>query len=127
MLIIYKIENDIALYYNITTNTWEKDPRKGTLIKDVDVAYKLRNSLNLLNLGHGSVKWVRSIYTYEVWGLGSDLETYTEIFNFYYELNEEQKNKIIGNFCSKIMEKKNISMALWGMNFIRKEYMYEEL
>lgn len=127
MLIIYKIENDIALYYNITTNTWEKDPRKGTLIKDVDVAYKLRNSLKLLNLGHGSVEWVKEKYVYEVWCLGGDYEDYRREIITLKEFNGEEIENYVNDFCNKIMEENNINLLLWGMSFIRKEYLYEEL
>lgn len=127
MLIIYKIENGITFYYNITTNTWEKDPKKGTLIKDVDVAYKLRNSLNLLNLGQGSVKWVKEKYVYEVWCLGGDYEDYRREILTFKEFNEEEINTCIEEFCREIIKKKNINLLLWGMNFMRKEYMYEEL
>lgn len=127
MLIVYRIEKGVAFFYNISTHTWERDPRKGTLIKDVDIAYKLRNALNNMGFGDGSVKWIKEKYTYGLWALGSDLEDYIEEFISYKQLNEKEKDKAVSKFCSKIMEQKNISLALWGINFVRKEYLYEEL
>ena len=128
MLIIYKIENGIAFYYNITTNTWEKNPRKGTLIKDVDVAYKLRNALNNMGFGNGSVKWVKEKYCYKIWGIGEDGEIYDKEYVSYVDLNERkrERDKVVDDFYNKVKKEKNTKMVIYGINFIRKEYCYEE-
>lgn len=125
MLIIFKYQNEKKVYYNITTNTWEEIPKKATLIGDVDVAYKLRNDLRELSSDNISVRYLKEEYIYEIYALGSDLETYTQKLYTLKELNEKEKDSAVGSFCSYIMEKKDISIALWGINFIRKEYKYE--
>lgn len=125
MLIIFKYQNEKKVYYNITTNTWEKNPKKATLIGDVDVCYKLRNELRKLDEKNCEVQYLLEKYLYELYALGSDGEEYTKKFYSSRQLNEKQKDSKISNFCCDIMNKKNICLALWGINLIRKEYEYE--
>ena len=124
MNIICKKENSRFLFYNLTTDTWEDNPRKATLIKDIELVYKIRNELKRMNKGDGIVKYLPIEYVYTVWVLGRDTKDYQKTIRTPNELNEKEKEDAIEDFCNEIMEKHNINLLLWGINYIRKEYKY---
>lgn len=124
MNIICKKEGYKLLYYNLTTDTWENNPRKATLIKDIELVYKIRNELKRMNKGDGIVKYLPVEYVYTIWVLGANAKEYQKTIRTQKELNEKEQDQEISNYCGEIMAKYNINLALWGINYIRKEYKY---
>lgn len=124
MNIICKKENSRFLFYNLTTDTWEIQPQKATLIKDTEVACNLRNILQKCGKGDGIVKNVSMIYIYNIWTLGGDAKAHNKTIRVKNKLNEKEQEKAIVDFCNEIIEKYNINLHLWGINYIRKEYEY---